>query len=429
VRSYAERVNELAAWWRRWRETTSHDIVSAVAVTAVLVAGAYGEAHPIQPSDQVVHGHVVPQTPVAAFLLVGAACLVLVAKRRYPITVLAISTCAAAVYSLLGYVNGAVVVAPTIAMYSVARSINARKALLLAAGTIVVLMGATVANNPLGPTGGGLYLIPAEIAVASFAGIAISSRRAYLISVKERAADEARRLLDEERLRIARELHDVVAHTMATISVQAGAAAHVLADRPEAAAEAIQTIRIASKDGLRELRAILNVLRRADEGESTRPVPRLAQIDVLIAGASRAGLPTALNRLGEPRPLPAAIDLTAYRIIQESLTNAIRHAGSATATVTLDYDETVLRVAVTDTGRGVIPGANLAADNGAGHGLVGMRERAETVGGEVHAGPAPGGGFQVIAELPIDQEQAMPTDVRSTGATDAAKIENTAVTS
>jgi YD repeat-containing protein len=207
--------------------------------------------------------------------------------------------------------------------------------------------------------------------------------------------------VDEERLRIARELHDVVAHTMATINVQAGVAAHVLADRPDAAAQALNSIKAASKDGLRELRAILNVLRQADDADLTQPAPGLAQLDTLIAGTAQAGLATSLRVTGEARPLPAAADLAAYRIVQESLTNAIRHAGPATATVSLSYDDAGLRIEVADTGRG--SGASHAAGSeGSGHGLIGMRERAASVGGVVQAGPAAEGGYRVTARLPLD---------------------------
>jgi signal transduction histidine kinase len=226
----------------------------------------------------------------------------------------------------------------------------------------------------------------------------VVNRRAYAASIRDRAEQDARRRLDEERLRIARELHDVVAHTMATINVQAGVAAHVLPTRPEAAAESLQAIKTASKEGLRELRAILNVLRQADDADPTQPAPGTAQLDALIAGARRAGLDTTLTVTGEPFPLPAAVDLAAYRIVQESLTNAIRHAGPATAAVSLTYQEDELRIDVTDTG----PGPKVSAAAGqAGHGLAGMRERAAAVGGIVETGPGPRGGFRVAAWLPV----------------------------
>jgi signal transduction histidine kinase len=234
--------------------------------------------------------------------------------------------------------------------------------------------------------------------VVVVAGIAVANRRAYVASIRDRAEHDARRRLDEERLRIARELHDVVAHTMATINVQAGVAAHVLPTRPEVAAESLQAIKTASKEGLRELRAILNVLRQADDADPTQPAPGTARLEDLIAGARRAGLETTLTVTGNPVPLPGAVDLAAYRIIQESLTNTIRHAGPATAAVALGYARDELRIDVTDTGRGQA----VIAGNGDGHGLAGMRERAAAVGGTVEAGPGPAGGFLVAARLPLN---------------------------
>ena len=182
-----------------------------------------------------------------------------------------------------------------------------------------------------------------------------------------------------------------------TINVQASSAAHVLATRPEVAAEALQAIKAASKVGLRELRAILNVLRQADDADPTQPAPGTAQLEDLIAGARRSGLETTLTVTGQPAPLSAAVDLAAYRIIQESLTNTIRHAGPAAAAVSLGYHDDELRIDVTDTGRG----QPAVAGSGEGLGLAGMRERAAAVGGTVEAGPGPAGGFRVAARLPL----------------------------
>ncbi len=389
------------AVWRRWWASPVRDIALAVLLTAVLVAAAYAEAHPNHASDQVVSGHPVPQhTPTAAFLLVAVAGLVLAARRWYPVAVLAVSTTAVAVFSVLGYVNGAALLLPTAALYGLAKTGSVRRAVTAAGVTLVVLMAATAAGNPFGPTGGGFDLIPGLIAAALFAGLAVSNRRAYIASIQARAEADARQRVDEERLRIARELHDVVAHTMATINVQAGVAAHVLAERPEAAAHALQAIKLASKEGLRELRAILNVLRQADEADPTQPAPGVAQLDTLIAGAVQAGLATSLSVTGPVRPLPPAVDLAAYRIVQESLTNAIRHAGPASATVSLSYADDALRIDVADTGRG-----SPTASASGGHGLIGMRERAASVGGIVDAGPADAGGYRVAATLPLDSQR------------------------
>jgi signal transduction histidine kinase len=238
---------------------------------------------------------------------------------------------------------------------------------------------------------------------ALLGGVAVRNRRAYVASIHARVDEEARRRVDEERLRIARELHDVVAHSMATISVQAGVAEHVLEANPRAAADALRAIRLASRDGLRDLRAILNVLRQADEADPVEPAPGLAQLDRLVDRTSQAGLPTTVRRDGTPLVLVPGADVAAYRIIQESLTNAIKHAGPATATIWLRYEESALRIEVADTGRGLPAGTESPV---AGHGLIGMRERAASVGGTLEAGPRPGGGYRVAAVLPLPAETA-----------------------
>jgi signal transduction histidine kinase len=404
-------------WWRAgWR-----DAVFALAMTAAAVGGAYGEAHPRQVSDQIPAGTAAAHTPAIAFALVAVAALVLAVRNRWPGPVVAISAGAITLYSALGYVNGAAVLAPVVALYTLATRVSARWALVWGALTTVVLMGATAAHNPFGPTGGGFYLIPGLTAVATLAGIAVASRRAYVASIEARAEADARRRIDEERLRIARELHDVVAHTMATINVQAGAAAHVLRDRPDVAAEALATIKSVSKEGLRELRTILNVLRQADEADPTQPTPGIGQVRGLVDGAARAGLKTTLTVSGPARSLSAAVDLTAYRIVQESLTNTIRHAGTATAAVTLAYTEGEFLVEVIDTGLGC-PGDGSGPNGGPGEGLglAGMRERASSIGGSLEAGPGPDGGYRVAARLPAASMTASRTAANSAVANSAA---------
>ncbi|HEX9063523.1 MAG TPA: sensor histidine kinase [Streptosporangiaceae bacterium] len=407
----------LAMVRRTWRNPSARDAVLMAGLTVILVLAAYGEAHPTNPRD-VPHNYPIPYTPNAALLLVAAAGLVLIWRYRYPVAVLAASMAAVVAYSLLGYVNGAALLLPQFGLYAVALAVSAWRAAAAAAATLIALMAATAAGNPFGATGGGFFLIPAMVAAALFGGIAVKNRRAFVASIQERADDQARRQIDEERLRIARELHDVVAHTMSTINVQAAAASVILTERPEQAAEALQTIRTASKEGLRELRAILNVLRQADDADPTSPAPGLAQLPVLVEGAAKAGLPVTVRTTGEPAALPAAIDLAAYRIIQESLTNAIRHAGPAEATVSLGYAQDCLRIEVRDTGRGVPAGwpagpgspGELRRSGGSGghggHGLAGMRERAAAAGGELTAGPAgQGGGFALTAALPFRRDR------------------------
>ena len=394
-------------------------------MTVITVWGSYGEGHPHNPADRIQFHGPIPQPSVGALLLVALASVVLAWRNRWPVAVLTVSTAAVLAYTLLGYVNGAALLAPAAAVYALATNVSVRRALAISGVTLAVLLAATSTSNPFGTaTGGTVVVLPVLFAAVCLGGIAVANRRAFIASIQARADDEARLRIDEERLRIARELHDVVAHTMSTINVQASAAAMVLTERPDAAAESLQAIRAASKNGLRELRAILNVLRQADDAEPTAPAPGLAQVDALIAGANQAGLPATLTVSGEPEVLPAGVDLAAYRIIQESLTNAIRHAGPATARVSLTYRAGALLIEVADTGRGVPPVRARDLTNGhgsrqsgtwqpgAGHGLVGMRERAATAGGTLEAGPAPGGGFMVTATLPLGRtdEPAQPGD-------------------
>jgi signal transduction histidine kinase len=376
------------------RSSLVFDVALAVVMVLVTLAGSVGESHPSK--RFLTTGQHVPPAPAAAYLLVVASALALVWRRRRPVPVLFVSLACVVAYTCLGYVNGAALLNPMIALYAVAVAVPTRRALELSALTMVALMGASAAFDPLGATGGGFILIPGEVAAALFLGLWVASRRAY---ARREHEELARRAVDAERLRIARELHDVVAHTMATINVQAGVAAHVIDQQPDQAREALGAIKAASGEAMRELRGILNVLRQADERDPTAPAPRLEQLDGLIEGTSRAGLPTRLVVEGERRPLPPTVDLAAYRIVQESLTNALRYAGEAEATVTLSFLGEELVLEVVDSGRGMREGAPVA--QGSGHGIPGMRERAEATGGTLEAGPHPGGGFRVRARLPL----------------------------
>ena len=425
----------------RWRPST-RDIAIAAVVTIIAVLAAYGEAHPTNPSEYFTNGHHLPNTPIAALLLVVLAGGVLAWRHRYPRLVVGVATAATVAYSLPGYVNGVALLLPAIALVTVATGFPVRQSATWALAVTIVLMAATGPNNPFGLYGGSFWIIPANNAVALFVGIAIANRsyvHSARIQAARQAALDAQRRVEEERLRIARELHDVVAHTMATITVQAAAATQLLRDRPDEAAESLKAIRAASKDGLRELRAILDVLRTAGGGDEpadlTQPTPGLSRLDDLLAGVRAVGLAVDLTVTGQPRDLPAVTDLAAFRIIQEALTNTLRHAGPATAAVTVNYGAAALRVEVTDTGRGltdsaaeaayaasvigtgfpmpspVAAQAPLAAAGGiVGHGLRGMRERAAVAGGTIDIGPRPTGGFRVAARLPLDDQRATAAD-------------------
>ena len=214
-----------------------------------------------------------------------------------------------------------------------------------------------------------------------------------------RDSDAALALVDAERLRIARELHDVVAFSFATISVQAGVAVHVADKRPEMAAEALRAIKAISGEASRELRTILGVLRRT-AGPSTMASRGVPALDSLAATTTGAGLPTRVVVSGEVRSLPPAVDRAAYRIAQEALTNALRHAGPASAVVTVRYEPDRLLIEVLDDGRGAEK-SHSEPEPGGGHGIGGMRERALALGGTLEAGSDPRGGFRVCASLPV----------------------------
>ena len=460
--------NEPAGRWR----PPARDTATAAVITVIAVVATYGEAHPTNPSAYFTGTHHLPYTPAAALLLVVAGGAALAWRRMYPRLVVCIVAAATVAYTLPGYENGVPLLLPAVGLVTIATRFPVRQSAAWALGLTVVLMAATAANNPLGRYNGGFWIIPANNAVALFVGIAIANR-GYVQSARLQAARQAtldaQRRVDEERLRIARELHDVVAHTMATITVQAAAATQLLRDRPDEAAESLKAIRAASKDGLRELRAILEVLRTATGGadehaDPTQPTPGLNRLDDLVAGVRSAGLPVTVTVTGRQRDLPAVTDLSAFRIIQEALTNTLRHAGPATASVTVDYGEEALRVDVTDTGRGltassadaayaafvidagfavpapVAPGQDPAATLAtAGHGLRGMRERAAAADGTIAIGPLPARGFRVEATLPLDTRSApkatgtppsgrAPTDPLPTDAapTDAAPTQKAA---
>jgi signal transduction histidine kinase len=208
--------------------------------------------------------------------------------------------------------------------------------------------------------------------------------------------DEASRRVDAERLRIARELHDVVAYGFATISLQAGVAAHVGKERPEQALVALEAIRIASRDVLGELRAILGQLRQDDA--APEPARGIGTLAALADTTTNAGVPTSVHVSGRPRPVPLAVDQAVYRIVQEALTNVLRHARGATASVSVVYEQSRLVISVRDNGAGE---ANELVGHGSGYGIVGMRERAVALGGALTAGPRPQGGFRVDASLPF----------------------------
>jgi signal transduction histidine kinase len=247
-----------------------------------------------------------------------------------------------------------------------------------------------------------LDVVPA-LAVVATAGQAVRVRRAQKAMLEENREREAQLRVHSERLRIARELHDAVGHQVALISVQAGAMGYLLGTDADKARESLAHIQRASEAALEELRLTVGLLRQPGDSESTEPAAGLARLEELISSFAATGLTVTCEVTGQARPLPEAVDHTAYRVIQESLTNTAKHAAGASASVRLAFRPDVLALAVEDDGPGSTDGQGLPAqvDGDPGHGLVGMRERAAAVGGWVSAGPRDGGGFQVLAELPL----------------------------
>jgi signal transduction histidine kinase len=236
--------------------------------------------------------------------------------------------------------------------------------------------------------------------------------RAYAARLEERTAELeqareelARRAVADERLRLARELHDVVAHAMSVIAVQSGVGAHIATTQPNEARRSLAAIEATSRAALTELRRLLGVLRQEGEPEGDlAPVPGLADLDGLLAELGKAGLAVRLQVEGKPAPLPAGVDLSAYRIVQEALTNVVKHAGPARARVVVGYRDQDVTVEVTDDGRGTVTSGS-DGRAGTGHGLIGMRERVAAFGGDLEVGPRPAGGFRVAARLPLAADQ------------------------
>lgn len=225
----------------------------------------------------------------------------------------------------------------------------------------------------------------------------VSLRRRRIAEQRQEQEQEQRRRVAEERLSIARDLHDVLAHSMSVIRVQAGVALHLMDSHPEQVRTALRAITTASDDGMRELRAAVGALRRDDEQAPLTPAPGLERLDGLVAGARAAGLDVTEHRTGAVRALPPDVELVAYRVVQEALTNAVRHAVDASTQVALHYGDDALVVQVDDDGTGT----SHAAPAGGGSGLVGMRERVAGLGGVLETGPRPGRGFRVRAVLPV----------------------------
>ena len=333
-----------------------------------------------------------------AFLLLAAGPVALSARRRHPVIVLLLVLVATLAYYLSDYPRGPIFLALIVAFVGTVLAGRRAAAVGLAViGYVAFLwsgywLGWEPAPSLVADAALGAWLI-ALLTMAEVGRV----RRERGREMAQARAEAARRKASEERLRIARELHDVLAHNISLINVQAGTALHLMDGRPEQARTALAAIKQASGEALGELRSALDVLRQG-YGEAPRlPTSGLAQLGDLVARTEAAGLPTRTEVSGAQRSLPPEVDLAAFRIAQEALTNVTRHAGTATAVVRLTYGEGELVVEIDDDGKGAAVGVK----DGGGNGIAGMTQRAAALGGELQAGPRPEGGFRVRARLPL----------------------------
>jgi signal transduction histidine kinase len=393
-RRYADRLEEFAH-----RHPSLVDLAMVMALMACATFGASLTLPNADPPDQ-------DKTAVA---LMGVACLVLLKHRAYPrtaVTVTAVCTVAAV---SMGYLLTPLLLAPIMAaLYWLATLTERKTTRVYGVTTLVAVIVAAVFADSMDHlslllrTIGPFFWLMLPLAAGNMTRL----RRAYLQAVQARAEhaertreEEARLRVTEERMRIARELHDVVAHHMALANAQAGTAAHLALTNPEQTKQILTDLTGTTSAALRELKAALGLLRQDDDapgGPPLEPSPGLARLPELVSACESAGLAVTVTTEGERQPLSPGVDLTAYRIVQEALTNVSKHAAAESAHVRLEYTGPRLLLTVTNEG----PSKPEAAP-GRGFGVMGMRERAESIGGELCAGPRPQGGFEVSTALPL----------------------------
>jgi signal transduction histidine kinase len=337
---------------------------------------------------------------LVAFALLALGPVALAWRWRHPVPVLALNLAATEAFYLLGYEWGPAFLSLAVAFWVTVTAGRRPLAWIGAAVGYVSYFGlAFLIGWGPPPSAAQAVGVAAWLLVVLVAAEVGRARRDQVAEALRTREEEARRRASEERLRIARELHDVVAHNISLINVQASTALHLIDERPEQARTALAAIKHASKEALGELRSVVDILRQSDEGPPPRaPAPSLARLDDLVSRVRAAGLEVLAKVEGDARPLPAPVDLAAFRIVQEALTNVHRHAGASTATVHVTYGEHDLTVQVDDDGRGT----SSSGASGGGAGISGMRERAVALGGELEAGPRGGGGFRVLARLPLE---------------------------
>lgn len=379
-------VSSVESWWRE-------AAIVAAAFSAVLL-GAVLRIDDIP----------APPSP-AAYLLAAVASLALLARHRAPLATLIATTACGLLVAPLGLLLTPLTIAPVIiSAHWVGAQTEVATARTVLTAAIVVVPPALLEPEVSWEDASRFVTVAASLLLAAALGRAARHRRANLALVEERArrAEEdrdrqARQRVAEERLRIARELHDLVAHQITLANAQASVAVHLFDTRPETARESLDTLVSTTRQALDDLRSTVGLLRQPDHDTTpAEPAPGLAQLPTLLDSFRRADLDVALRHEGTTRDLSAALELTAYRVIQEALTNVTKHTDCTGAQVLLDWSADVLTVTIVDDG-----GQPRMPGRPPGHGLLGLRERAAAVGGTLRAGPRPHGGFEVSLELPF----------------------------
>lgn len=386
---YRDAIDALSRWTRRVGEISPLVIDGGLALLLFALAEASADA---------------AQRPIPlSVAIVALETLPLTFRRRAPATVLIIVATAALAHLVAGFHNGFFdTFAGVVAIYSVAAHRPRRVSLIfLAVLPLALALAMLVDWHNQGRVN--LVDIPYNLLLflsAWLLGDNLQTRRAYDVQMERERREQARAALAEERARIARELHDIVAHSVSVMVLQANAGERVAASKPEQAGEHFAAIQATGRQALSELRRLLGVLRGADAGAaSLEPQPGLSGIERLAAEARRSGVETTVHVEGDPAVLPEAMQLSAYRVIQEALTNTLRHAGASRADIAIRCGTRALDVEVVDDGRSP---ATTDGSVRTGHGLIGMQERVHLFGGELEAGPRPEGGFRVWASFPLD---------------------------
>ncbi|MEW2566748.1 sensor histidine kinase [Streptomyces sp. NPDC047070] len=384
-------------WWRR-------GAVPATAFVLCLLGGV------IQVDDTL------SAPPLAAYLVAVVSCAVLPLRHRVPLAALAATAAAAVLVQPLGLLLSPLTAAPAVITaysYSLAARTERRAAGAVSLSAVVLLVASIPLTGDLSwQDASRIGTMAAFPLVAGVLGHSVRNRRAYLAAVEERARraeesrdTEARRRVAEERVRIARELHDLVAHQITLANAQATVAAHLFDTRPEQTRKSLGELIETTGHALDELRATVGLLRQSgDAAAPAEPAPGLSRLPTLIESFHRAGLEVSVHQEGTARPLPPGVDLTAYRIVQEALTNVTKHSGTRSARVRLAWNRDRVTLTVADDGGGAraVPNASASPDRPPpGFGLIGMRERATAVGGQLSAGRRAEGGFLVSAQLPL----------------------------